>query len=157
MKHKPIHRRNRRRCQRRGTAAIESALIAPVLVIILLGAIDIGQYVNVAQSVSNASREGARLACRNGTLTVSQVEQAVLDYLGDTFPHVADDDLRNACVIEIRDESTGAVISSDLTTLDSGAPLSVTVDFDFNVVRWLPGFDYWSGQYKLTKTVSRRE
>jgi Flp pilus assembly protein TadG len=47
---------------RNGIAAVECAIVAPLLVLLLLGAIDLGQYVNVYQKVSDASRAGARIA-----------------------------------------------------------------------------------------------
>ena len=46
---------------RSGVAAVECALAAPVLMLLVLGAIDIGQYANVHQKVSDASREGVRV------------------------------------------------------------------------------------------------
>jgi Flp pilus assembly protein TadG len=49
----------RRRTQR-GSAAVEFALIAPLLIILALGVIDFGLYINEAAVVGNAAREGAR-------------------------------------------------------------------------------------------------
>ena len=66
-------------CRRKGVATVELALTVPILLILLLGAIDTGQYANVYQTVSNASREGARVAARGGTFNVSAVEASVVN------------------------------------------------------------------------------
>jgi Flp pilus assembly protein TadG len=138
--------------------ALEAALVTPLLVLILFGAIDIGQYVNVAQSVSNASREGARVAARNGTTTVTEVRNAILNYFSQTFPTLNAAQLSSAVTTSVTNESTGvAITDDDLTTIASGDPLSVTVSLDFSAVRWIPGLDYWSLSNKLTTTVVRRE
>lgn len=49
----------------RGAAAVEFALVVPVLLVIVLGSIDWGYYFFVQQVVTNAAREAARV----GTLT----------------------------------------------------------------------------------------
>ncbi|HEV7949311.1 MAG TPA: TadE family protein [Glaciihabitans sp.] len=50
----------RSRRTQRGSAAVEFALIAPLLIILALGVIDFGLYINEASVVGNAAREGAR-------------------------------------------------------------------------------------------------
>jgi Flp pilus assembly protein TadG len=49
----------------RGAAAVEFALVVPVLLLIVLGSIDWGYYFFVQQVVTNAAREAARV----GSLT----------------------------------------------------------------------------------------
>jgi Flp pilus assembly protein TadG len=49
-----------RRNEQRGAAAVEFALVLPVLLFIVLGTIDWGWYFYVSQVVTNAAREGAR-------------------------------------------------------------------------------------------------
>jgi hypothetical protein len=51
-----------RRHGQRGAAAVEFALIAPVLFVLVLGIIDFGLYINAAAVVNNAAREGVRAA-----------------------------------------------------------------------------------------------
>ncbi len=55
MKRQRVTKRQRRS----GAAAVEFALVAPLLVLITFGSIDIGGLLQVSQLVSNASREGA--------------------------------------------------------------------------------------------------
>jgi Flp pilus assembly protein TadG len=44
----------------RGAAAVEFALLAPVLIMILLGIMEFGRAYNVQVSLTNAAREGVR-------------------------------------------------------------------------------------------------
>lgn len=52
--------RFRDRCGERGAAAVEFALILPVLVLLVLGLVEFSRVYNVQISLSNAAREGAR-------------------------------------------------------------------------------------------------
>ena len=142
---------------RRGAVALEAALVAPLLIVILFGAVDIGQYVNVAQSISNASREGARIASRDATTSVTAVNNAVYGYFAQTFPNLTSAQIQNATTITVRNEATNVNVTSDLTTVQSGSPISVSVGFNFASVRWIPGIDWWSLSNKQTKTIARRE
>ena len=72
---------------RQGSACVELAVLSPLLVLLLLGIIDGGQFVNVGQTVSNASREGARIAAKQSTANVSTVQTAVLNYVTGLYPN----------------------------------------------------------------------
>jgi Flp pilus assembly protein TadG len=54
-----------RRHRRRGQALVEFALIIPIFLLILLAIFDLGRGVFAYTSVTNAAREGARLAIVN--------------------------------------------------------------------------------------------
>ena len=70
--------------KRRGVSAVEFALVAPVFLAILFGMIEFGRALMVGQLVTNAAREGARLAVLNGSSN-QEVEAAVLDILQQTL------------------------------------------------------------------------
>lgn len=53
-----MHFRNRR--GDRGAAAVEFALVLPVLILLLLGLVEFSRVYNIQISLSNAAREGAR-------------------------------------------------------------------------------------------------
>lgn len=99
------------RKKRLGAAAIETALMLPVLVIVTLGAIDIAQYINLAQMVTNASREGGKMASSGDT--VQEVEDRVIDYLSECMPQLTRDELEAATTIELAALSDLATSSSD--------------------------------------------
>jgi len=71
------HRRFQPRC---GTAAVELAVVAPVVVGLIVGLLEVGQIVKVNQIVSNAAREGARSAS-TGFNTYTNVQTTVANYL----------------------------------------------------------------------------
>lgn len=62
---------------RRAAATVETAMLIPLLILVSLGATDVAQYINLAQSITNAARHGARFAAKDSTLTVGQVEDEV--------------------------------------------------------------------------------
>ena len=51
----------------RGAAAVEMALILPVLLFVLMGLVDFGRAYSAQIQLSQAAREGARLASLNST------------------------------------------------------------------------------------------
>ena len=64
-----------------------------------------GQFVNVAQIVTNASREGARQASRVTVTNESEVESAVQGFLAEAFPGVPTEDLNAALTVEVLDSA----------------------------------------------------
>jgi Flp pilus assembly protein TadG len=84
----------RRAPRRHGSAAVEFAVILPLLMTLLIGTWEIGRFIQLQQIMSNAARDGARLAAQgmiintNGTITdigassgSPNVTTAVSDYL----------------------------------------------------------------------------
>jgi len=53
------------RSRRKGGAAVELALILPILVTLVLGAIDFGRFVSLYIAVANAARAGAQYGAMN--------------------------------------------------------------------------------------------
>ncbi|MET3809519.1 TadE family protein [Arthrobacter sp. UYEF3] len=56
----------------RGAVAVEFALLAPVLIIILLGIMEFGRAYNVQISLSAAAREGVRIMAINNSATAAR-------------------------------------------------------------------------------------
>jgi Flp pilus assembly protein TadG len=73
----PLRRRSTRR---RGTAAVELAVVLPLLCLLLVGAWEVGRLVQVKQLLCNAVREGGRQAA-TGTVSAATVQQYVVNYL----------------------------------------------------------------------------
>jgi Flp pilus assembly protein TadG len=59
---------------------VEFALVAPVLVLLVFGMIEFGRMVMVQQVLTNAAREGARVAILSSS-TDAQVTSAVVAYM----------------------------------------------------------------------------
>jgi Flp pilus assembly protein TadG len=71
----------------RGVAVVEMAIVLPILVLLLLGAIDLAMRFYVRHSMVNAAREAARtMAVREGTADQAKaVAAAELDGIHATF------------------------------------------------------------------------
>lgn len=70
----------------RGAAAVEMALLLPILLLIVFGIIDFGRMLNAQISVTEAAREGARAATVSSTAGAAQsrVNRLSTDYIVDT-------------------------------------------------------------------------
>jgi Flp pilus assembly protein TadG len=72
--------RTRRKNQYRGAAAVEAALVFPLLVLLTFGAIKYGWLFLKAQQITNATRYGARLAILPDS-TTNEVETAIINLM----------------------------------------------------------------------------
>src|SRR3989475_949633 len=82
-----IQARQRRSTSERGTAIVESAIILPVFFLLLFGVFEAGRFMNTQQVLTDAAREGARLAVtpltRTNTLpSTGEITTRVNDFLG---------------------------------------------------------------------------
>jgi Flp pilus assembly protein TadG len=68
----------------RGAAAVEFALLLPVLLLIVFGIIDFGRALNAQITLTQAAREGARLAALNQADVVSRTQAAATGLSGVT-------------------------------------------------------------------------
>jgi Flp pilus assembly protein TadG len=130
------------RRNRRAAAAVEFAIVAPVFFLLIFGMIEYGRMVMVQQVITNASREGARLAVLDGA-TFDEIEEQVEEYLTS-----ASIDPTNAVVEVLPDPPTSAAF---------GEPITVTVSIPFSEVSWLPSPMYLGGKTLTANTVMRRE
>ncbi len=141
---------------RGGIAAVEAAIVIPFFLLLYLAAMDVGQFANCYQKVSDASREGARTAARFGTSDVSSVETAVLDYLGDMFPNVSESVLNSAVEVTVRN-SAGTVTGGNLGLTSTGSQVEVEVSLQYDLVRWISGLKMLGGWDVQAIAVMRRE
>ena len=70
------------RRQDRGAAAVELAIVLPVLLLVLFGLIDFGRAFNANMALTQAAREGARVAALGGDF--GQVQKRTWE--AATFP-----------------------------------------------------------------------
>lgn len=136
----------------RGAVAVEMAVITPVLVLMTCGTIDIAQYINSAQLVSSASREGARKACRFSTQTTAEVEQAVLGYLSS-----AADVPQGAVQVKVLDGSGNKISPGQLPTVRSGDSVGVEVTLTFDAIRLTNWLSILNGAVNTSTAYARRE
>lgn len=128
------------RKNRRGAAVVEFALISPLFFLLILGMVEYGRLVMVQQILTNASREGARMAVLDGA-TKASVENWVSDYLNNTSVS----------------GHTVTVTPANLAAAGYGEPVTVTVSVTFDQVSWLPSPMFLKGRQMTATTVMRRE
>lgn len=126
---------------RRGAAAAEFAVVAPVFLTLTVGCIELGRAIVVQQLLTNASREGARIAGYDTTTSASTVTAAVNNYLTN---------------VNISGATT-AISPATPSSASDGQQISVTVSIPFNSVSWLPAPFFLGGQTLQATSVMCRQ
>lgn len=119
---------------------VEFAIVAPVLLLLVMGMIEYGRLVMVQQVITNATREGARRAVLDGATTAG-VETVVNDFLAAS-------------------RISGAVVSvapNPPSSANFGDPVTVSVQVPFSEVSWLPTPMFLNETTLSATTVMRRE
>lgn len=127
------------RTRRRGVAAAEFAIVAPLFLLLVFGIIELGRALMVQQVLINASRVGARQAVTFGA-TTSEVIAAVQDYTaGTSVPGVT---------VNVSPAPTAAAVGSAIT---------VTTSVPFSSVSWLPAPWFLGGKTLTANSQMRKE
>lgn len=134
-------RRNGSRGLRRaGAAAVEFAVVAPVFFLVVLGIIEFGRMVMVQQVITNAAREGARIAVLDSA-TSGRVTTRVNSYLSAA-------NLPNATVI---------LTPSNPSSAGFDEPVTVEIQMPYSAVSPLTRPFMTSGMVLSSRSVMRRE
>lgn len=128
------------RRNRRGAAAVEFAVVAPVFFLLVFGMIEYGRMVMVQQLLTNAAREGARVGVLDNS-TAADVTTAVSNYL--TAANI--------------NSPTIACNPSNPSSAGYGQPVTVTVSIPFSQVSWLPSPMFLGGTTMTASSAMRRE
>lgn len=120
---------NRTRKSQRGAAALEFALVMPVLVVVLFGVVDFGLMINSQAVFANAARDAARA----GSFFATKAEiQAVVTSEAAYLPTVSGINTAVSCR---KAGSPGANCTSSYDTeRESGGTVIVTITYTHN---WL--------------------
>ena len=121
---------------------MEFAVIAPIFFMLIFGMFEFGRMVMVQQLLTNAARSGSRVAVIDGS-TSSEVISTVEDYLegGSVNPQAL----------------TVTVDPSNLSSTDTGDPVSVKVSVLYDDVSWLPAPWFLGGKTMTANCTMRRE
>src|SRR5262245_10102372 len=151
------------RARRAGAAVIEFAVVVPVLLLFLLGIVEYGRMLMVAQMTTSGSREGARYAVQADAIP-SGVDQYVRTSLTQTVVPSAG---ITAVAVEYQVSSSdpaytadnqGWVTATNLSALPSGTAVRVRVEVSYAAVSWLPTGVFLPSGTKLSgTTVMRKE
>jgi Flp pilus assembly protein TadG len=128
------------RKNRRGAAAVEFAVVAPLFFLLVFGMIEFGRMVMIQQVITNGSREGARVAVLDGT-TTTDVVTAVNSFLQTAS-------VSGATVTVTPDPPSSATYGESVT---------VAVSIPFSQVSWIPSPMFLGGSTLTASTVMRRE
>ena len=126
--------------RRKGASAVEFAIVAPIFFMVVLGIIEFGRMAMVQQVITNAAREGARIAVLDGS-TKAKVETKVNDYLTAASVSTA----------------TVSVNPDPPSTAGFDQPVTVNVSIPFDDVSWLPTSVFLGGKSLQATVVMRRE
>jgi Flp pilus assembly protein TadG len=132
------------RGRRLGIAAVEFALVAPLLFALLLGIIEFGRAMMVTELLNSAARHGARVAAIQGTST-SSVTGAVNSALGGTGVQGA------ATTVAVNGTN------EDAEAAQTGDAITVTVTVPYDSVSWLPTSLFLENSTLSTAVAMRRE
>jgi Flp pilus assembly protein TadG len=133
--------RLRRRRTRRGAAVVEFALVAPILLLLVVGTVEVGRAIMVKDTITVASREGARVAGNSAITSIPAVQSAVDNYLAGAGISGA----------------TTTVSPSSLSGVADGQPVTVTVSVPYSQVSWVPSPWFLAGQTMTAKSVMVRQ
>jgi Flp pilus assembly protein TadG len=133
----------RRARRRRGAAALEFALVLPLLITIVLGCVDFGRFAYTYIAVTNAARVGAGFGSSKPFTLVTrsiwqqQIRQAVVNEMGTPF------------------ESAEITMPAPVVTTESGGlkRVHVEVSYPFRTLVTWPGIP---NDMTLTRAVEMR-
>jgi Flp pilus assembly protein TadG len=134
----------RQRSQRRGVAAVEAAIVLPILVVLLLGVWEAGRMIQAQLMLDNAVREGARQAA-SGQVTNAQVQQTVTNYLNNAGLPTTN------LVVTVTDLTSPGTDASAAAALDQ---LQVQGTLPFKDVRWTAAVLVTSSSTNLSSTAT---
>jgi Flp pilus assembly protein TadG len=112
-----LNRRNRER----GAALLEAAITIPMILLISVGIFEFGRAYQTWQVLTNASREGARMAVIEGP-TDADVRNRVRDYI------------TGGGLLTVSDSAIAINRTVPLVGTSTGSQVTVTYPFDFMVL-----------------------
>ncbi len=135
-----LFRRHASTGSRQGAAAVEFAIIAPLMILFMFGMVEIGRIMMLKNAATHASREGARFGvtptATNATV-VQRVNEAMQSY---TSSDVA-----------------VTVLPSELLSAQPGDMVTVRVSVDLSSVGWVTSVVNLPVSGLSSETTMRRE
>ncbi|MGC3995229.1 MAG: TadE/TadG family type IV pilus assembly protein [Propionicimonas sp.] len=151
--------KRRSRKSQRGAAALEFAIILPVLMLLVFGMVDFAMTFNAQSTVANAARDGARAASLGKKYAAAGTQirgetSALLN--SSTIAYT----ICTAATIDATTWSCSGTASGDSTTYDSKAAIDaivrVTVSYRYSWITPLPGWVGMSNPVTVSQTSYMR-
>ena len=137
-------RRKRAFATRRGTVAVEMAMVAPVIFVLIFGSIEFARMMMVRQALTNAARTGCRDACLASTQTSASSDTVLRESLSGV---ITNSSATEALKIEFEPSFT--------STPPFGTTITTTVEINCSDVSWLPPFFTRNAKIQGTCSMNR--
>lgn len=145
--------KNRRKPQdRRGTALVEMALVLPIFFAVVLGIVEFGRAMMVSQLVTNAAREGARIAVLDDSSN-AEVTQFIKDFLEDSI-NASPDDVTVTITVTAAPGNPNP--GNEVGNAEQRDQCTIRVEIPFNKVNYVPG-KYLDGKKLVGESSMRHE
>ncbi|MEX0716173.1 MAG: TadE/TadG family type IV pilus assembly protein [Planctomycetaceae bacterium] len=138
--------------RRRGAALVEMALVLPIFFMVVLGVIEFGRAMMVAQLVTNSAREGARLGVLDGSSN-GEVNTFITDFLGSSL-NVSPGDV--TIDITVTPAPGNTTSGNEIATAQARDLVTVRVELPFEKVQFLPG-SYLASKKLVGQSAMRHE
>lgn len=130
-------RRSKTKRHRRGGIALECALVMPVFLSMILGVLECARMGMASQILTNAAREGCRIAALPGKTATDAQNRVNLVLGGAGFP------------------STSIVLSpSDPSTATGGTAITLSITVPFSKLSWLGTATFLNTNVKASATFA---
>ncbi len=137
-------RRRTNRIARRGATTVEMALVAPFVILLVLGSIELTRMMMLKQSLTNAAREG----CRFATLGTTQNHEHAENYSRQRLRGVVSD-YENEGIVQI------SVFPEFQAAEASGVVITTSVSVDCADVSWLPPMFFAGAEIRASASMRR--
>jgi Flp pilus assembly protein TadG len=131
--------------RRRGASAVELALVAPFVFMLLFGSFEFARVMTVKQALTNAARVSCRKASLANTNDVEMARELAYNGLQGLIPNP-----------ESNTSLTITISPADLNDIPSGTEVTATVEVLCQDITWLPPV-FLSGAKIQANATARRE
>jgi Flp pilus assembly protein TadG len=135
---------NRFRRRRRGVAAVEFAMIAPVLFMLIFGIFELTRVTMVQQAITNAAREGCRVATLATTNSTELADARIRVRLDGVIPRHLDRKIVNV-----------QFSPATLASIASKTQITTTVEVNYGDISLLPGWLLGNSRLSVSVTMQR--
>jgi Flp pilus assembly protein TadG len=136
------HANRRRLGKRPGATTVEFAVVAPFVILIILGIIEVGRGLMVIHLLNNAAMAGCRAGIIEGQ-TTANIQSVVVSALTATAIN------GETATVQVNDGNTDAANAS------VGDEITVTVRVPVSSISWVPGAQFLSGNLQGQYTMRR--
>jgi Flp pilus assembly protein TadG len=144
MSQKTLRRNSLPRQRRNGAMAVEFAIVAPVMFLLLFGLFEFTRMVWIQQAVANAAREACREAVLVTTTNKNDVDVAARTHLQGTIANPSD---VNRVRVTVSPENIGGLTSHE--------QIMTTVAVSYSDVSLFPPWFLGNAEIRSTATMER--